>query len=93
VQVLPAGMLFTVWVPFAARFNVTLGPDGKQETVTGKFVPAGNGIVHKFFTVLITVREPDCPPSTFTSTQALLLAGLESLAFFKVAQFLMTMPG
>jgi hypothetical protein len=51
-------MLFTVWVPPAARFNVTFGPDGKQETVMGKFVPDGNGIGDKFFTVLVTASEP-----------------------------------
>jgi hypothetical protein len=57
VQVLPTGMLLRVWALPSVRFTVTLGPEGKQETVIGKLVAGGNGKGKRFFTFFVTVRE------------------------------------
>src|SRR5215213_6758094 len=67
-------MLFTVWVGApAVRFKVTLGPEGEQETVTGKTVAVGGVNGAALLIVLVTVRDPVQRSGTVTEPEAVYL--------------------
>ena len=58
VQVLPDGMLGTVWVgELMVRFKFTLMPE-VHETLTGNAVASGRTTEVRFVIVLVTVNEP-----------------------------------